>query len=183
VGLTLVRHLVELHGGAITAASDGLGRGSTFRMRLPAIPRPAGIRRPSLPAAGPPSGPRRVLLVEDNADGRAMLADLLELEGHEVYEAPDGPQGVESALRLRPDLTLVDIGLPGFDGYEVARRIRRDPAVASLRLVALTGYGRPEDREQALAAGYEFLLVKPVDPATLRTILGAPRQSPDPLPA
>ncbi len=170
VGLTLVRHLVELHGGAIAAASDGPGQGSTFTVRLPTIAPPPGSHRGSLPPARG-RGARRVLLVEDNADARAMLAEVLTLEGHEVHEAADGPHGVEQAIRLRPDLTLVDIGLPGFDGHEVALRIRRDPAGATLRLVALTGYGRPEDREQALASGYDLHLVKPVDPAILLAIL------------
>jgi two-component system, sensor histidine kinase len=167
VGLTLVRRLVELHGGRVTAASDGDGRGSTFTVRLPAR-REAERGDPSPMRA---ATPRRVLIVEDNDDAREMLRELLRLLGHEVYETGDGASGVARALELQPDLTLVDVGLPEMDGYEVARRIRSDPAGARLYLAALTGYGRPEDRERALAAGYDVHLVKPIDQGKLERLL------------
>jgi two-component system, sensor histidine kinase len=116
----------------------------------------------------------RVLVVEDNDDAREMLCALVRVLGHEVHDVVDGLDGVETALRLLPDVTLVDIGLPGIDGYEVVRRIRSDPRGRPLRLVALTGYGRREDRERALAAGYDEHLVKPVEPAALAAVLVEP---------
>jgi CheY-like chemotaxis protein len=169
IGLTLVRRLVELHGGTVEAMSAGRGRGSTFTVRLPLASAPAP--RPSSAPSPATASRRRVLVVEDNDDSRAMLRELLVLLGHEVHEAVDGATGVARALELAPDVTLVDIGLPEVDGYEVARHIRRDPAGRNLYLVALTGYGLPEDRERALAAGYDVHLVKPIDPAKLHAIL------------
>jgi signal transduction histidine kinase len=169
VGLTLVRRLVELHDGSVQAASEGLGRGSRFTVRLPvtAARATAGVSA----ATAPSPLRRRVLVVEDNDDAREMLRDLLRRLGHEVYETVDGIGGVEKALALRPDLTLVDVGLPGIDGYAVASRLRDHPTGRRLRLVALTGYGLPEDRERALAAGFDAHVVKPVDLEKLRTIL------------
>ncbi|MGH7391002.1 MAG: hybrid sensor histidine kinase/response regulator [Candidatus Rokuibacteriota bacterium] len=169
IGLTLVRRIVELHGGTAEAASDGVGCGSCFTVRLPTTARPDGAAgaRPAAPAIAS----RRVLVVEDNDDSRQMLCELIKLLGREPHEAADGPAGIASALRLEPDLTLIDIGLPGLDGYEVARRIRRHPAGRHLHLVALTGYGMAEDRERALAAGYNGYLVKPVDPVHITTLL------------
>jgi CheY-like chemotaxis protein len=109
---------------------------------------------------------RRVLVVEDNPDAREMLSHLLRLSGHEVHHAADGPGGLEASLRLRPDIALVDVGLPGFDGYELARRVRESVG-PSIYLVALTGYGQPDDRRQAMAAGVDAHLVKPVNPDAL----------------
>jgi len=171
IGLTLVRRLVELHGGSVTAASAGVGRGSRFTVRLPltAAAAPPAMR----PSAGG-NDTRRILVIEDNDDAREMLSQLVRVLGHEVHEAADGMSGVDAALRLLPDVTLVDIGLPGVDGYEVAQRIRKDPRGERLRLVAVTGYGRREDRERALAAGYDDHVVKPIDPARLAAVLARP---------
>ena len=169
IGLTLVRHLVQLHGGTVEAGSEGPGRGSTFTVRLPVLavaPTPADAA--SAPIAGPA---RRVLVVEDNDDARETLRNLLHLFGHEVHEARDGDTGVEEARRLAPDVALIDIGLPGIDGYEVARRIRAD--VPRARLVAVTGYGQPDDLERARAAGFDAHLVKPLDPRQLQEVLAA----------
>ena len=140
----------------------------------------------------PPAGPgarsrpegdgtaRRILVVEDNADAREMLRIVLELAGHEVHEAVDGPSGLAMALDLRPDIALVDIGLPGFDGLEIARRVRIAVG-ASIYLVALTGYGQPDDRRLALEAGFDAHLVKPVDPpallAAIRAVFSAAREA------
>jgi PAS domain S-box-containing protein len=169
IGLTLVRQLVELHGGTVEASSPGVGRGSTFTVRLPVLATPPESDDAARPPTTTPA--RRVLVVEDNDDAREMLRNLLHLFGHEVHEACDGATGVEEARRVRPDAALIDIGLPGIDGYEVARRIRAD--VPGARLVALTGYGQPEDRERALAAGFDVHLVKPVDPEQLQRLLAA----------
>jgi len=169
VGLTLVRRLVELHDGVVQAVSEGPGRGSRFTVRLPVTAARSTAGASDATAASPLR--RRILVVEDNDDARAMLGDLLRRLGHEVHEAVDGIAGVEKALELRPDLTLLDVGLPGLDGYAVARRLRDDPTGRRLRLVALTGYGLPEDRERALAAGFDAHVVKPIDLEKLRTIL------------
>ncbi len=171
IGLTLVRRLVELHGGSVTASSGGAGRGSEFVVRLPlaAAPQPTVVVQPAAPAAPPAS--RRVLLVEDNADSRAMLRDLLEMWGHEVREATDGLQGLELAWAWRPHLALIDIGLPGMNGYELAETLRAEADGERPLLVALTGYGRPDDRRQALAAGFDRHLVKPVDLGELERLL------------
>jgi len=170
LGLTLVRQIVELHGGTVEAASGGPGKGAAFVVRLPAVPAAAE----TVPAAGDPKVARErghVLLVEDGADARDILRMVLERSGYVVTCAEDGPGGVEAALRSRPDAAVVDVGLPGFDGYEVARRIRAAPEGASLLLVALTGYGQPADRRRAEDAGFDLHLVKPVDPARLIALL------------
>ncbi len=174
IGLTLVRRLVELHGGRVTARSEGKGQGSEFIVRLP-----AGATTPRVapaPSPVPPGGERRILIVEDNADAAEMMRIALELAGHRVWVVGDGPQGAEWARRERPDVMLVDIGLPGFDGYEVARRVRAALGPAVL-LVALTGYGQPQDQRRAAEAGFDLHLVKPVDPDQLAVLI-ARRESP-----
>ena len=172
LGLTLVRRIAELHGGTVEAVSDGPGRGSAFTVRLPALPAPSPALVPGLagPATGVEGVRRRILVVEDNEDAREMLRLMLGLAGHEVHDATDGPAGLEAALRLRPDIALIDVGLPGFDGYELARRLRAAVG-ASIHLVALTGYGQPEDRRRAQEAGFDAHLVKPIDQERLRAAI------------
>jgi CheY-like chemotaxis protein len=170
IGLTLVRRLTELQGGSVTGESPGPGQGSTFTVRLPAIAEPERV------AAGAATVPDvagcEILLVEDNDDAREMLRELLEIAGHRVRVAADGPTGLAAALEHVPDVALVDIGLPGLDGYEVARRIRAwSDGPRRPFLVALTGYGLPEDHDAALRAGFDEHLVKPVDEDALRTVL------------
>ena len=165
IGLTLVRRLVELHGGRVTAESPGLGHGSTITVELPQIAAPReDERKPEAPST---PNPRRIVIVEDSRDGREMQRYMLEHAGHEVHEAADGPGGVDTILKVVPDVALVDLGLPALDGYEVARRVRADHAGRAVRLVALTGYGLPDDLKRSQGAGFDAHLVKPVDPVKL----------------
>ncbi|WP_119154905.1 ATP-binding protein [Caldimonas tepidiphila] len=168
IGLTLVRRLVELHGGVVSAESPGPQQGSTFTVRLPrlAAAPPSRAHMQSLPLQ---AGARRVVIVEDNADALEALQMLLELGGHQVATAGDGEAGVQRILEQRPDIALVDIGLPGLDGYGVARRVRE--AGHRGRLVALTGYGQQRDIELALEAGFDAHLVKPIDMDALDRLL------------
>jgi two-component system, sensor histidine kinase len=172
IGLTLVRRLVELHGGRVHASSGGVGQGSIFTVRLPAVTPPPHATQTSTPADA--TARRRVLLVEDNEDARQMIAFMLRKAGHEVYEAADGMAGVETAFRERPNIAIVDVGLPGLDGYEVAQRIRANPETNSMVLVALTGYGLPEDKRRAAEAGFAEHLMKPVDFDQLRRVICLP---------
>jgi len=167
IGLTLVRQLVELHGGKIEAVSPGTNGGSKFCVRLQSVPAPAGAQ-PAASTAG--AGPRaqRVLLVDDHADARTMYMMVLEAEGHEVFQAEDGLAAVEMFRAVRPDVAVIDIGLPHMDGYEVARQIRKEPGGQDVTLIALTGYGFPEDRERSRAAGFDQHLVKPAMPDDLK---------------
>jgi len=170
LGLALVRRLAELHGGTVSAYSGGPGSGATFQVRLDLQPAPAASAVAESPEAIEKK--LRILIVDDNPDGRESLAMMLGMQGHEVHEAVDGPSAVQRALELVPDAAIVDIGLPGFDGYEVARRVRAAAKGAAIRLVALTGYGQEEDRRAALAAGFDSYLVKPADLNALHSILG-----------
>jgi PAS domain S-box-containing protein len=168
IGLTLVRRLAELHDGRVEAASRGADRGATFTVRLPRAEPPPPTPAPRTTSDAPK---QRIMIVEDNADAREMLRTILELDGHIVYEAGDGAAGVDAILALQPDVALVDIGLPGVDGHEVARRLRADARAGRTTLVALTGYGQAEDARRAREAGFDLHLVKPVDPATLGNVL------------
>ncbi|MCP3099181.1 response regulator [Myxococcus sp. K15C18031901] len=168
IGLTLVRQLVQMHGGHVCAHSDGPGRGSEFVVKLPLA---HAVEAPLEPGALLDTRrARRILLVEDNPDARQAMRELLELWGHQVEVAPDGLQGVELALRKPPELALVDIGLPGLDGYRVAAELRSRVG-NNIRLVAITGYGGPEGQDRALRAGFDLHLVKPVKPDDLDRLL------------
>jgi CheY-like chemotaxis protein len=176
IGLTLVRQLTELHGGTAEARSAGPGRGSTFVVRLPRIEPPAREQPGDDSSALHARHFRRVLIIEDNDDAREALRALLAMTGHEVDEAADGEVGVDTAEQRLPDVALVDIGLPRVDGYEVARRIRE--RCPSIRLIAITGYGRDEDKRRAREAGFDAHLLKPVSLDRLRDVMaqlgGAP---------
>ncbi len=170
LGLALVKSLVEVHGGTIEAASEGAGRGSTFTLRLPLAPM---REEPAPPAAAGPR-PHRILIVEDNVDAAESLRLFLELTGHEVTVAHNGPEGVARAHDTQPEVVLCDIGLPGeMDGYGVARALRHDPELSFTRLIALTGYGQAEDRRLASEAGFDLHLTKPTDPEALLRVLGS----------
>lgn len=179
IGLTIVRTLVELHGGTVRARSGGLGKGTEFEILLPLLPDGARAEAPTdgLETTGPAekqtaSSSRRVLVVEDNRDAQEALQCLLQLWGHEVMLAGDGAEGIRSAIEWRPEVALVDLGLPTVDGYEVARRIRETLGPACPLLIALTGYGAPEQRSHALAAGFDLHIVKPIEPERLEALLG-----------
>jgi signal transduction histidine kinase/ActR/RegA family two-component response regulator len=169
LGLTLVKKLAEMHGGDATARSPGLGRGSTFTIRIPALPAAAA----GTPAAedGDAAHGRTVLVVDDNRDLAESLAMVLRLWGHDVSVAYDGAAALEAARTHPPEVILLDIGLPVLDGYQVARRLRQERGLERARIVAITGYGREEDRQKAREAGFDVHLVKPVDPKDLQEIL------------
>jgi len=182
IGLALVRQLVEMHGGTVSAASEGPGEGSEFLIRLPlSIERTNSSESPGAePAAAMPlekpavpvrPTQRRILVADDNADARESLATLLSLNGHEIYKAEDGADALESAERHRPDVALLDIGMPRANGYEVARAIRGQPWGRSMVLVALTGWGQESDRRRSHEAGFDSHLTKPVDPHVLDELL------------
>jgi PAS domain S-box-containing protein len=177
IGLTLARQIVEMHGGSIHAASEGPGRGAAFTVRLPAGAL-CVARSPSPPttqaAAAPPSTPRRTLVVDDNRDAADSMAALLDLRGHTTWVAYDGESALALAAEHAPQVVLLDIGLPGMDGYEVAARLRALAQTRNSRLIALTGYGQPEDRRRSQQAGFDRHLVKPVDFEILVGLLAAP---------
>ena len=173
VGLTLVKRLVELHRGRIEATSEGLGRGSVFTVRVPAVAPPSPARTGEPAAASGAARRRRVVVIEDNDDARSMLRHVLERSGHEVHEAAEGFSGLERALSLAPDAVVVDIGLPGLDGYAIARQLRA-AGRPDVLLVAVTGYGQPADRVRSSAAGFDAHLTKPIDPRALESLLANP---------
>src|SRR5215813_4062622 len=165
IGLTLVRALVQMHGGTVEALSDGLGHGSEFVVRLPVL---TAIAQPA--QAGPEhhgvayrTASQRILIVDDNVDAAESMALLLQLNGHEVMIAQDGLSAQVLSSTFRPKVILLDIGLPGLDGYSVAQRLRKQPETRDVMLIAVTGYGQPEDRDRSKAAGFDYHLVKPVD--------------------
>jgi signal transduction histidine kinase len=173
LGLALVQRLIEMHGGVVRAASDGPGQGAKFSFLLPLREGPGEAGKPLAAGAGAGPGSLRVLIVEDHADAAESLRMLLELSGERVRVATTGPAGLEAARKELPDLVLCDLGLPGMSGYEVARALRQDPATGGLYLVAVSGYGQPEDREKSRRAGFDEHLVKPVEPEQLHRLLAS----------
>ncbi len=176
IGLALVKALVDLHGGHIEVQSAGRDRGSTFTVTLPRSVIVADPVAAAAPSAGQPAhkvGPRRVLVADDNADGADLLATLLELSGHEVHVAHDGAEAFEMATRVQPHVALLDIGMPGLNGYELAERIRREPWGGQMLLIAVTGWGQEDDKRRAKAAGFDHHMTKPMDPMQLESIFAA----------
>jgi len=171
IGLTLVKRLVEMHGGSVDVTSDGLGRGSEFVVRLPILIEKPGAQQPSQPTGELPAPAHRILVVDDNRDSAASLALLLNLTGCETHTAYDGLEALAAAEKFRPAVVLLDIGLPKLNGHEAARRIREQPWGKDMVLVALTGWGQDEDRRKSRDAGFDGHLVKPVDFAALMKLL------------
>jgi signal transduction histidine kinase len=174
IGLSLAKGLIELHGGTIEADSGGLGCGSEFTVRLP-WRTTAGKSQHTVTAASAsqPARQRRILIADDNRDSAETLAALLRMEGHEVTSVHDGPVALSVFSELKPDVVLLDIGMPGLTGYEVARKMRQSGPKVSLTLIAITGWGQDIDKERAFAAGFDHHLTKPVDPQRLVELLKA----------
>jgi two-component system CheB/CheR fusion protein len=181
LGLALVRQIVELHGGSVEASSEGEGHGARFTVRLPCFARNAEVQEPPEPTAiAEPEAtvPRRILVVDDNRDSAESMAMLLQLSGHATWIAYDGHAALTLAAAHSPDVVLLDIGLPGIDGYQVARRLRELPQTCDSLLIALTGYGQADDRQRSAEAGFDGHLVKPVDIDALHLLIaGHPRAS------
>ncbi|HEX6155336.1 MAG TPA: ATP-binding protein [Burkholderiales bacterium] len=181
IGLTLVKRLVELHGGTVEARSAGPGQGSEFIIRMPEHASAETAPRIVVLAEGPaPARAQRVLVADDNRDAADSLAFMLRVAGHDVRIAYDGQQALDLAETFRPSLALVDIGMPRLNGYETARRLREKPYGAELTLIALTGWGQPDDRNRSLAAGFDHHVVKPIDPPLLERLLAAPAKKKGP---
>jgi hypothetical protein len=172
IGLALVRQLVELHNGTVKAESPGEGLGSTFTVALPIEPEPQSLVTANPKSMEPPlSMPRKILVVDDNQDAADSLAMYLQTEGHSVRVAYTPSVALEIAGQFKPELVVLDIGLPEMSGYEVARAIRADPKLSKAVLVALTGWGGEKDKENAKSAGFDAHLTKPVDLAAVQKIL------------
>jgi CheY-like chemotaxis protein len=181
IGLALVRSIVHLHGGSVAAASGGKGQGSLFTVRLPAMTG-AATPRAATPGDVTTTGQLlagRVLIVDDNRDAAVLLGELLETYGCQTVIAHDGPSALAATERFVPEIAILDIGLPVMDGYELAGHLRRDPRLAGVRLIAVTGYGQTHDRERSRDAGFDAHLVKPVSDARLRDALSQSRIAAD----
>ena len=173
IGLTLARGLIEQHGGTIRALSDGPGKGTTVVIECPLAAVSESLVDEPTAAANDAAGSLSVLIIDDNRDAAALLQSLLETKRHSVHLATDGPSGLDAALSLLPDVALIDIGLPGIDGYQVAASLRASATARNMCLVAITGYGRPEDRARALESGFNHYIVKPLRVEELDRVLSA----------
>jgi signal transduction histidine kinase/CheY-like chemotaxis protein len=173
IGLTVAKKLVELHGGRIVAKSEGIDKGSEFSVFLPAAQRPAEVKTAAKSPVAPGNSPTRILVVDDNVDMAKGMARLLTLVGHDVKVAHDGPTAIEAARAHQPDFILLDIGLPGMDGYEVASMLRNENCCRGATFIAVSGYGQDEDMRRSKEAGFHHHLVKPVDHDALMTIISA----------
>jgi two-component system CheB/CheR fusion protein len=177
IGLTVVRKLVELHGGTVTAHSEGPGKGSELVVRLPGLVEAVGQESDGAAARPLRAAARRILVVDDNVDAAESLAVMLRGQGHAVALAlaHNGPEALQAAEEQHPEIVLLDIGLPGLSGYEVASRLRQQPPCENCLLIAVTGYGQGEDHRRSSEAGFDYHLTKPVDPGTLLGIIARPQ--------
>jgi CheY-like chemotaxis protein len=168
-------HIFDLFGGSVQVHSAGIGQGSTFEVRLPLLPeehvKKAGVPPEAEPQPTPQAPARRVLVVDDDEDVANVLVSLLRRWGHDAHVVYDGPAALEAAAALRPEVVLMDLGMPGMDGYEVARRLRQRPEFARVPLVALSGYGQAEDKRRSQEAGFDIHLVKPFGGAALEELM------------
>lgn len=171
IGLTVAKHLVEMHGGTITASSDGLDKGSEFAVRLPLLLEFPQRSEGERVIHRKPSHALRILVVDDNDDAAESMAILLRMSGHEVWTAHCGPTGLQSAQDHKPEVILMDLGLPGLDGFQVARRLREHPDFTRTIIIAVSGFGQKEDRERAIEAGFDYHLAKPVDPQIVQDVM------------
>jgi CheY-like chemotaxis protein len=171
IGLTLVQRLVELHGGHVEAASDGLGRGAEFRVRLPRAPSPTASDGKDGQSMMEKTNGRRILVADDNVDAADSLAIMLKVAGHLVHTVYDGLAATRAVRDFAPDAVLLDIGMPKLNGYQAAKEIRERYPDRGLLLVAITGWGQDEDRRRSREAGFDHHLVKPVDPRALAELL------------
>lgn len=177
IGLTLVQRLVELHGGTVEAFSEGLGRGSNFIVRFPVSPAPGTRPTVAAPEIVPPGTSMQILVVDDSVDTCMMLAHILRKKGHCVRTAHSGVDAIQVALAWPPEAVVLDIGLPGMDGYEVARRLRAEPSLKNIKLVAITGYGSENDIQRARKAGFDAHLLKPIELTDLDVLLATQAES------
>jgi two-component system, chemotaxis family, CheB/CheR fusion protein len=174
VGLTLVRRIIELHGGTVSATSEGLSKGSEFVVRLP-VSSETHAKASRVYSLNDPKAPgRRILVVDDNVDAALSVTGLLKLWGHEVQAAFSGAEAIAVARTFRPQIVLLDIGMPGMSGYDVARQLRAEPEFEGLVITALTGYGQAEDRRRSREAGFDHHLTKPPDPDALAALIQSP---------
>jgi signal transduction histidine kinase len=181
IGLALVKRLVEMHHGTVTAESEGAGHGSAFTVRLPRAAAPEiDVDVLPLPSEFDTANGKRILVVDDNVDGASALALMLSFSGHETQIAFNGPDALKTALQFNPEVVFLDIGLPGMNGYEVAKRFRADPNLKSALLVAMTGWGTEEDRLQSKKAGFDEHLTKPVEGAAFNEVLARLAGTPTP---
>ncbi|MGI4812688.1 MAG: ATP-binding response regulator [Janthinobacterium lividum] len=175
IGLSLVRSISAMHGGKTEVRSAGLGHGSCFLTHLPELASSALTVRPELPALQQDeTAALNILVVDDNVDAAEALSVLLQMQGHHVRTAADGASGLEACAHSKPDVVLLDIGLPGMDGYEVAMRLRRQQCMRGVKLIAVTGYGQPEDVQHSIDAGFDHHIVKPVEPSALALLFKSP---------
>jgi CheY-like chemotaxis protein len=172
LGLTLVKELVGLHGGSVEARSDGLGKGSEFLIRLPFLDLPAPVSK-AVAKEHQPKNARKILVVDDNIDAAETMALLLSTMGHEAKAAHEGKTGLKLAEEYRPEIILLDIGLPGLNGYEVVQKIKSTEWGKRIKVVAVTGWGQEEDKRRAAEAGFDLHLTKPVNPAEIEKILAS----------
>jgi CheY-like chemotaxis protein len=173
IGLSLVKRIAELHGGTVTATSQGLGLGSEFVVRIPALDAQRAESDDARRAVGSNPSRRKILVVDDNEDAAESLAALLSISGHETRLAHDGPDALQQAERFQPDIVFLDIGMPTLDGHETARLIRQQPWGQQMVLIALTGWGQTEDRRRSKEAGFNHHLVKPADPVVVEKLLSS----------